>query len=183
MNVIIFHGAYGSPEENWIPWLKKQLETQGHAVFVPRFPTPKKQSLENWNSVFSKFEKEVDSESIFVGHSLGSAFILRLLERLNVKVKACFFIAGFVDFLGDPTFDEINKSFVRMPFNWEKIKSNSNSFTVLHSDNDPFVPIGNAEEIATSLGIKVELIHGAGHFNASAGYKRFPLLMEKILSV
>jgi len=183
MKVFIFHGSYGSPEENWIPWLKKQLEEQGFTVFAPRFPTPEGQSLEEWNSVFKEFEKELDEESILVGHSIGPAFILRLLERIEVKVKACFFVAGFIGLLGDPKFDEINKTFVEAQFNWEKIRSNCDSFTVFHSDNDPFVPIENAEEIARGLEIKVELVKNAGHFNTSAGYECFPLLMEKILSL
>ena len=180
MKAIIFHGSYGSPDENWIPWLKKHLETQGCKVFAPNFPTPKNQSLKNWNSVFEKIEKEINPESVFVGHSLGVAFALRLLEKLDVKVKACFFVAGFVGLLGDSKFDEINKTFVEAPFNWEKIRSNCDSFTVLQSDNDPFVPIENAEEIARGLGVEVELVKNAGHFNASAGYKEFPLLLEKI---
>lgn len=39
-NVIIIHGAYGNPEENWFPWLKKELEKLDCRVFVPKFPTP-----------------------------------------------------------------------------------------------------------------------------------------------
>jgi len=29
MNFFIFHGIYGNPEENWFPWLKKELEKKG----------------------------------------------------------------------------------------------------------------------------------------------------------
>ena len=183
MNAFIFHGSYGSPEENWIPWLKGELEKRGFVVFVPRFPTPKAQSLDSWNAAFSAYEKCLDLESVLVGHSLGATFILRLLESIEVKVKAAFLIAGFIGRLGNPEFDEINRTFVEKPFNWGKIRENCGSFTVFHSDNDPYVAIENAEEIGKGLGTEPIIVKGTGHFNSSAGFTLFPLLLEKILAL
>ena len=40
-NFFIFHGSYGHPGENWYPWLKQELESMGHRVFIPTFPIPK----------------------------------------------------------------------------------------------------------------------------------------------
>jgi len=40
-NIFIIHGSYGYPEENWFPWLKKELKKLGDRVFVPQFPIPK----------------------------------------------------------------------------------------------------------------------------------------------
>ena len=53
MNTIfLIHGAYGNPNENWFPWLKKQLENKRNKVIIPTFPTPEGQTLENWNKIF-----------------------------------------------------------------------------------------------------------------------------------
>lgn len=79
--IFIFHGAYGNPNENWIPWLKEESEQIGCEVFVPSFPTPENQSLENWFKVFEPFQKQVDGNSILVGHSIGANFLLHVLER------------------------------------------------------------------------------------------------------
>ncbi|MCX6742574.1 MAG: alpha/beta hydrolase [Candidatus Pacearchaeota archaeon] len=176
----IIHGAYGNPEENWFPWLKEELEKQGDIVFVPKFPTPENQSLENWMKVLKDYEKFIDENTIFVGHSIGVAFILNILEKSNKKVKACFFISGFLSLLGNSVFDKINKTFIDKGFNWKKIKNNCNKFYIFHSDNDPYVPLKKAENLTNKLGTKVIIVKNAGHFNEAAGYKKFDLLLDYI---
>ena len=179
-NIFIIHGAYGSPEENWIPWLKSELEKLGCRVFVSKFPTPENQTLENWLKVFENYKQYLDEDSIVIGHSLGPAFILSALESVDRKIKSAFFIAGFISFLNNPDFDTINKTFVDKKFDWEKIKKNCKNFYIFHSDNDPYVPLEKAEELAKNLGTDVILVKGAGHFNTESGYDKFEQLLEMV---
>ncbi|MCX6811410.1 MAG: alpha/beta hydrolase [Candidatus Berkelbacteria bacterium] len=174
----IIHGAYGNPKENWIPWLKIELEKRDFKVFVPKFPTPKKQTLNNWLKVFKKYEKFTDENSIFIGHSLGVAFILTLLEK--IKIKSAYLVAGFISPLDNPEFDRINKTFINKKFNWRKIRDNCHKFYLFHSDNDPYVPLERAKEIARKLKVRIIIIKNAGHFNKDAGYTKFPDLINKI---
>ena len=124
MNFFIIHGSYGNPEENWLPWLKIELEKMNHRVFVPRFPTPENQSLNSWMGVFNDYKKYLDENTIFVGHSLGPVFLLSVIENLDIAIKSSFFVAGFVGLLNNPEFDKINKTFVNKSFDWQKIKQN-----------------------------------------------------------
>lgn len=181
----MIHGSYGNPKENWFPWLKKELEKSGHTVFVPEFPTPENQSLENWMKKFNKYIQMVNEDSIFIGHSLAPAFILSVLEKLNIvkPVKACFFVAGFVGKLSVKDFkdlNEINSTFTEKNFNWEKIKNNCEKFILYHSDNDPYVPLEKAKELSEKLGCELKIIKGAGHFNKKAGYTKFETLLKDI---
>ena len=152
----------------------------GCKVFVPKFPTPENQSLENWLKVFEKYKQYLDENSIIVGHSLGPAFILNFLEKLDKPIKAAFFVSGFVGLLGNHEFDNINKTFVDKKFDWQKIKQNCKKFYVFHSDNDPYVPLKKAEELAKNLDANLILVKNAGHFNEKAGYTKFELLLENI---
>lgn len=178
VNVFIIHGTYGDPEENWFPWLKEELEKLDCKVFVPKFPTPENQSLENWLNVFEDYERYLDESAIVVGHSLGPAFLLNLLEKRFVK--AAFFVSGFIGLLNNEEFDELNKTFTDKEFDWNKIKENCKEFFVFHSDNDPYVPLEKAEELAKNLGVELNIIKGAGHFNKDSGYIKFELLLEEI---
>lgn len=181
LKCFVFHGVYGNPEENWFPWLKKELEKAGHEVFVPRFPTPENQSLENWLKAFEKFKSKLDADSVLIGHSLGAVFALRLLELIKVKVKAVFLVSGFLGRLELKEVDALNASFFSQPFNWNKIKSSAERIILFHSNNDPFVPLKKGRELAEKLEGRLIVVENAGHFNKESGYLRFPRLLKEIL--
>lgn len=180
MRFFIIHGAYGNPDGNWFPWLKKELELLGHEVIIPQFPTPENQTLDNWIKVFREYFPKINSDTIFIGHSLAPAFILSVLERIDIKIKACFFVAGFVGLIGKEEFDIINNTFITKKFNWSKIKENCGRFYIYNSDNDPYVPLSKGEELANRLDSKLIIVDNAGHFNEDSGYKEFPKILEDI---
>ena len=51
---------------------------------------------------------------------------------------------------------------------------------MFHSDDDPYVSLGNGEQLAKKLNVKLTFVPNAGHFNKRAGYLSFPQLLEKI---
>jgi uncharacterized protein len=180
MNVFIIHGAYGNPKENWFSWLKSELESLNHKVIIPEFPTPNEQELAKWTNNFQKYKCEINSETILIGHSLGSAFILSILETLNTPVKACFFIAGFIGLLNNKKFDSINKTFTAKDFDWDKIKKNCNKFILFNSKDDPYVPLKKGQELSNILNGELIIKENAGHFNKDAGFTSFKELLTKI---
>lgn len=176
-NAFIFHGVGGHPGENWFPFLKNELEKSECKVIVPQFPTPKNQNLENWLEVLKQYEDLISPQTIFVGHSLGVPFTLNLLEEY--KIKAAFLVAGFIGVAGNE-FDDSMKTFAQRTFNWNTIKENCQRFKVYHSDNDPYIKTEKAHELCEKLGVQLNLIKNAGHFNTAAGYTEFALLLEDI---
>lgn len=179
MKAFIIHGAYGNPQENWFPWLKKELENLDYEVFSPTFPTPDNQSLENWNKVFEEYLDQLDKNTIMIGHSLACPFILNILQNTNAKVKAIYLVAGFHTLLGHPI-DEINKTFVQNGFDWEKIRSNCEKIHMFSGDNDPYIKKYISDELALNLTANYTVVSGGGHLNKTAGYLDFPELLEAI---
>jgi uncharacterized protein len=169
----IIHGTKSDPHSNWFPWIKNKLESLGHEVHVPRFPTPNGQNLESWMKILKEYNV---ANSILIGHSLGVAFILTVIERF--KVEEAFLISGFLGDIGIKEYDRLNKSFATRVFDWNKIKKNCQRFHVISSDNDPYVNMEKSVELATKLGVKFEIIPNAGHINSESGYTKFDYLLS-----
>lgn len=179
-SAILIHGTESKPGSNWFPWLAEELKKRGYAIFIPQFPTPVGQSLEGWRKEFKRFEMHITEETIFVGHSLGCAFILDCLERSEKGVAAVILVAGFVGLLGNPHYDFLNSTFIEKKFLWENIRSKCGKCVVISSDNDPYVPLEKGWELARHLGVQPIILHNAGHINRSSGFTEFPQVLRYI---
>ena len=183
-NIFIFHGTEGYPEENWFPWLREKLEAKGCKVIVPQFPTPPivPAKIREWFKVLDKYKEDINQNTILIGHSLGGVFTLRILEKLEHPIKAVFLTGTPIGVKPILNYER-DSSFSGFDFDWQKIKTKAKHFDVFQSDNDPYVSLGNGEQLAKNLGVELTFIPNAGHFNKIAGYLSFPKLLEKIETI
>ena len=179
-NAIIIHGTEGYPEENWFPWLKKELEQQGYKVSVPQFPSPPvvPAKISEWFDVLKDYE--INQDTLLIGHSLGGVFTLRILEKLEHTVKGAFFVGTPVGVKPIKFYDR-DVAFCGFDFDWYKIRKNAERFVAFQSDDDPYVGLENGEKLAEELGIVLNFVPNSGHFNAKAGYTEFPDLLKEII--
>ncbi|MBI5391273.1 alpha/beta hydrolase [Candidatus Woesearchaeota archaeon] len=110
---------------------------------------------------------------------MGGVFTLKFLEQLQQPIKAAFFIGTPVGVRPILNYDR-DSSFSGFSFDWKKIVKSAKHFDVFQSDDDPYVSLGNGEELAKQLGVELTFVPHAGHFNAKAGYTTFPLLLERV---
>jgi predicted alpha/beta hydrolase family esterase len=181
-HALIFHGTGGYPGENWFPWLKTELENREYQVAVPQFPTPEDQSLATWLKVLRDYKDYLSEDTIVIGHSLGGLFLLRVLEQLDTPIRSAFFIGTSV---GEKPikFYASDFAFSGFDFDWAKIRHGARHFEVWHSDNDPYVSLANGKKLSSELGVELNFIPNAGHFNAAAGYTTFLPLLDKIVEL
>ena len=66
---------------------------------------------------------------------------------------------------------------------WEKIKSRADKFIGVFSDDDPVVPISDAEIFEKNLGAKIIIEHGKEHFSGSSGIKELPSALGAVLEI
>lgn len=178
---LILHGTAASPGHNWFAWLQHQLEKDGYAVWLPQLPGCDTPNTEVYNAfLLSNPDFVYDDETVLIGHSSGAVEILSLLQHLptDTKVKAVYLVSVFKD---DLDWDSLKGLFIE-PFDFAKITANAEKFVVIHSDNDPYVPLEHAEYISECLNGELLLLPGQGHFNTeqSERYKEFPELLEII---
>jgi hypothetical protein len=185
LRVIICHGAHGAPDTNWFPWLHAELEAAGIDVQRPRFPTPAGQSLEAWFQVYDRAIQAMPVlPTVLVGHSLGAAFALRLVERADLPFAGLLLAAPFLGALGLADYDEINRSFFASTFQWRAIRANAgDAVRCWAGEADPYVPISRSQDVALCLQCPLEVIAGGGHLNSETGFDTFPQLRDAILLV
>jgi hypothetical protein len=178
--VFIIHGWEGTPESNWFPWLKMELEKNHFQVTVPQMPHADYPLEEEWVSSITQIVGVPDEHTYFVGHSLGCIAILRYIESLPVKRKigGIILVSGFVTSLAIPEIE----NFVDHPVDFEKIRLSVKHRILIHSDDDPYVPLSQGRYMEKMLDAQLHIIHQGGHLNTGIGNFTFPLVAEKILS-
>ncbi|MBI3380265.1 alpha/beta hydrolase [Candidatus Gottesmanbacteria bacterium] len=198
MKFIIFHGSYGTPDDNWYPQLKEKLESLGQKVIIPQLPkedwksitklgskvTPKKQNLKNW---LSTFEKEVlpqikkTDKLCFIGHSISCIFILHVVDKLQLKLDSAIFVSPFMDSLHHKKywqFDHVNRTFYKTDFDFAKLRKLIPISYVLYSSNDPYVNLNHSTLFAKALDSSIIFVKKAGHMNSEVNMNAFPLVVE-----
>lgn len=195
MKFVLFHGAFGSPEGNWLPELRDKLKLFGQDVIAPEFPVEnwetvtnngptgevKNQTLENWFKVFDKVAEKFKpkEELCFVGHSLGPLFILHCVEKYNLKLDSAIFISPFLRKLNRQwQIDLVNKSFYKTEFNFAKLRRLIPVSYVLYSDNDPYVDKSQSIGFGNMLKSSMMFVKQAGHMNTEVNLNEFPLVLE-----
>jgi len=187
--VFIIHGWDGSPEEGCFPWLKSTLEKKGFVVENPSMPDPLEPKVEVWVNVLKEKVGMPDEQTYFVGHSMGAQTVLRYLESLDKKAKigGSVFIAGWIKLTPaayeDEEDKEIAKPWLETPIDWRKVKSHTNNFVAIFSDNDSIVPVEDSQTFRTELGAKIIIEHGKGHFSGSDGIKKLDSALSSILEM
>lgn len=178
---LILHGTDASPEANWFRWLESILKTVGYKVWLPQLPNSSTPNVKTYNNfLLSNGDFEFDTETIIIGHSSGAVEILSLLQQLpdDVSIGDVYLVSAFKDNLDWNALDGIFTE----PFNYALIKEKARSITLIHSDNDPYVPQEHPRYLAKQLGARLLVLGGQGHFNLeqSEDYKSFPLLAQII---
>lgn len=179
--VYIVHGWEGYPEEGWRPWLKKELEARGFKVFIPAMPNTKNPKQVEWVAHLQSVVGTPDEECYFIGHSLGCIGILRYLETLpeKTKVRGVILVAGFDNDLGVPELSD----FFKTPINWNKIKSHSDTFISIQSDNDPYNLLPFNQVFKEKLGAETIVEHNKKHFSGDDGITELPIVLQFLLRI
>lgn len=147
---VLLHGKGGSPDTNFFPWLKAELEKQGHEVEAPQMPGGEAPNDEE-QADFVQKNCKLDERTVVLGHSFGGVVALRLLER-GIKVRRVVLAATpysgkFVDGRSRPTVTAALKK----GFDFEKIRKQAKAFQVLSDKTDYAVPGNDAKEYEKRL--------------------------------
>lgn len=162
---------------HWLPWLQKQLLIKDIMANTPEIFKAFDQRYGFWKKEFERFE--VNRETILVGHSMGSGFIVRWLsDNKNVRVGKVVLVAPWLDpsnVLNDDFFDfEIDSDLV----------SRTQGITIFVGKKDDKDVLKTTGVINSKInGVKVREFEDLAHFCLKdMETVEFPELLEEILN-
>jgi predicted alpha/beta hydrolase family esterase len=184
--VYLIHGWDGNPENNWFPWLKKELAKKGFEVKALAMPSPSNPNIDAWINFLSKNLRNIDEDTYLVGHSMGCRAIIGFLEGFKGKVRGVIFVAGWIALtnLGTEEEKEIAEQWTSRKIDYQKVKEKTDKFVAIFSDNDPYVPMEkNIAFYKNKLGAEIITEKGKGHFDDDTNVKELPVVLTKILEI
>jgi uncharacterized protein len=184
--IFLIHGWGGTPEREWFPWLKSELEKQGLSVEVPLMPNTEYPVIDVWLNHLIEVVGQADEETYFVGHSVGCQTILRYLEKDGAKIGGAVFVAGWLSLIGLETEEEktISKPWLETPVDISKVMKRLNRGVAIFSDDDYYVSLEeNREKFEKDLGCRIVVEQHKGHFSESDGVTEVPSVLEAVMEL
>ena len=172
--VILLHGnGGGSGSDNWLPYIKRELEKLNIVCLTPDLPDPVLARAEYWLP-FLKNNMKVDENTILVGHSSGAIAAMRFAEQN--KILGCVLVGGYHTDLGMET--EKKSGYFDKAWDWKAIKANEKWAVVFASIDDPWIPIEEARYIKNKLDAEYHEFTNQGHFGGDREKKDFIELLD-----
>lgn len=162
-------------DKHWIPWLKEQLIQRGYNVNTPLMPSP-------WYPDYSAFKREfekvsVSDDDILIGHSCGSAFLVRWLGDSKQKVAKLILVAPWkIPDVGDKLKEEY--------YGYEidrSIPERVGKIAMFTSDDEEEDGKESVRIFHESLGGKLIDLPKHGHYTmGDMGTTEFPELLKEV---
>ncbi|BBM35541.1 RBBP9/YdeN family alpha/beta hydrolase [Pseudoleptotrichia goodfellowii] len=173
----IIHGYGASPEKHWFPWLKKVMEEKNWKVSVLEMPDSEHPKFDKWLETMRENIKNINEDTYFVAHSLGTITILQYLsEYKNLpRFGGFILVSGFDE--GIAGFEELHP-FVKEKPDYKKINEKAELRAVVAAKDDHIVPVKLSEKVAEKLNGKFYPVEKGGHFLDREGFTELPLVKE-----
>jgi hypothetical protein len=181
--VYIVHGWDFNSKMHWYPWLEAELKKKGFKVTAFDMPNTENPKIEEWVGYLEKKIKDVDEETYFVGHSIGSQTIMRFLEKLHKhkRIKGCVFVAPWFDLINlGPEEIRIAHPWTSTKIDFSRVLDHCNNFLAIFSRDDPFVHLDQAEKFRENIGAKIIIKDKKGHFTEEDGVEKISEILEFI---
>ena len=167
------NGCTNIRQSNWYGVLHDQLRELKIRTYCEDFPDPLHARRDRWVPFIRSLaeQEENSSEVILVGHSSGAQAALRYAEEF--EVHGCVLVSATYSDLGDAHerasgyYPQKKANRVEQnPYLFERMRKNCKNWYQFHSDDDPFIPLREAELIRDGLGLSSTyvMLRGRSHF-------------------
>jgi len=183
---LLLHWWGSNSDDNWLPWLQKELNSRFFDVYTPNLPNTEKPILKEQEEYINIYSSDFNKWWYIIWHSLWCQLALNFIEENNIKNSIIILVAPTYPWLvlelwkkvlGD-SYETIEK-YYNTKINFEKVNKLNNKVIVFLSDNDPYINMKNAKKYYSKLkNIEFKEFKGKWHFNKNA----WVLKLEEILN-
>lgn len=182
--LFIVHGWMGSVKEPLMVWLGEQGKILGFETTIVEMPNPTVPTIGAWVKHLEEVVMYPDENTCFVGHSIGFQAILRYIQSADspktgsiVGIAPWFVLTG----IDEKEDQDIVRPWLENPIDFVKLKRIVPTSVAILSDNDPFVPLKENEELFTkNLAAHIIIEQGKGHFSESDGVVDLPVIVPEL---
>ena len=133
--VVLLHGLDGHAEEDWLPWVRDELQASGFDVHSETFPDSVAARRSSWWPHLASLE--IDDTTVLVGWSTGAVAAMRWAEQH--RILGSVLVGAYSTDLGDPA--EKASEWFDAPWNWRAIREHQRFIVQFASTDDDLVPI------------------------------------------
>lgn len=168
--VYVVHCWDGAKDDGWYPWLEDKIKSDEIQVIRFNMPNTTHPKIDEWVSKLDKQVEKLDSNTYFVGHSIGCQTILRYLEKKQVdKIGGILLVAPWLELLSEATLEEdsyeIAYPWLNTPIDFDKVKNKTNNITCIFSSDDYFVSLTQKDKFKDLLDAKIVVVNNKGHIS------------------
>jgi len=171
--ILILHGWGGSDAPHWQAELAAEVAKNYGTVSFPLLDNCHFPSKNRWVKQVKAILEEFKPDTV-VCHSLANTLWFWLCQEDIATVERLFMVSP-------PSLHTTEKT-IKTFFPCEvpdDIHAKEVHFII--SDNDPWVELEEAEEIASQVGANYTVIHNAGHINADSGYGKWEFIEKLVM--
>ena len=172
--VLILHGWGGSDAPHWQSELAAEIAKNYGTVSFPLLDNCHFPSKNRWVRQVKKILKEFQPTTV-VCHSLANTLWFWLCQEEEMLTVEQLFMVS-------PPSLQTTEATIKTFFPCEIPKNiHAKSVELIVSNNDPWIELKEAQEIAKSINANYRVIENAGHINADSGFGRWRLIEDLIL--
>jgi predicted alpha/beta hydrolase family esterase len=171
---LILHGWGGSDAPHWQAELASEIAKNYGTVAFPLLDNCHFPSKNRWIKQVKTLLEEFKPDTV-VCHSLANTLWFWLAQENITPVQRLFMVSP----PSLTTTEATIKTFFPCP---QPQNVCAKKVHLIVSDNDPWIKLDEAEEIASAIGASYQVIKNGGHINAESGFGKWELIEDLVLS-
>lgn len=170
---LLLHWWGWNSDENWLPWLQKELNLRLLDVYTPNLPSTNMPVIEEQEEYIDIYASELKNWGFIVWHSLGSQLAMNFIEENYIKNSTVILVAPSYPEMASELWKEVFwdsydflEKYSKNEINFKKINKLNNKIVVFLSNNDPFINMESAKKYYWNIkNIEFKEFKNKGHFN------------------